>query len=121
MTESEERYLKTIFTLAKDQSEVRSIDIASELGYSRASVCRAMKILKEGGYITMESSGCINLTQAGFIKAQFILECESIISIFLRQTLAIDDELSTKYSAYMAHVIDQETLNKMRHEIAMTL
>ena len=78
MSESEEKYLKTIFILAEAQNEVRSIDIASTLRCSKDSVCRAMKILKEYGYITMESHGRINLTQPGYTKAK---------SIFIREFL----------------------------------
>nr|WP_315024514.1 metal-dependent transcriptional regulator [uncultured Aminipila sp.] len=117
MSESEEKYLKTVFTLEKDHDEVRSIDVACTLGYSRASVCRAMKILKENEYITMDSYGRISLTQVGFIKAKSIYERESIISEFLKQTLAIDDELSAKYSAYVAHIIEPDTLNKIKNEM----
>ncbi len=121
MRVSEEKYLKTIFILAKNQDDVRSIDVASILGHSKASVCRAMKILKENGYITMKSYGKINLTQIGLIKAQNIFTRESIISEFLQQTLAIDDGLSARYSAYMAHIIDQDTLNKMKHEMTKNI
>lgn len=114
MSESEEKYLKTVFVLAQNQGEVSSVDIASELGHSRASVCRAMKILKENGYIAMEYCGKINLTQVGFITAKSILDREAIISEFFHHTLSLNNELSAKYSAHMARIIDQDTLNKMR-------
>lgn len=121
MTESEVKYLKTVFLLAKSRDEVHSIDIASALGFSKASVSRAMKILKGCGYITMEPSGRISLTPGGYSKAKNIFECESIISGFLQQTLEIDDELSAKYSACVARIIDQETLNKMKNGTAAAM
>jgi Mn-dependent transcriptional regulator len=114
MTESEERYLKTIFALAESQDEVRSVDVADALGFSKASVSRAMKNLKQYGYISMEAYGGVNLTAEGKIQAISILERESIVSGFLRHTLEIDEELSAKYSALVAHIIDQKTLNKMK-------
>ncbi len=50
-----EDYLETIYLLTKKRSgQVRSIDIANELGYSKASVSRAMKILRNNNYINME-------------------------------------------------------------------
>ena len=45
--ESGEDYLETILTLQKRQGYVRSIDIANELEYTKPSISRAMKILRE--------------------------------------------------------------------------
>lgn len=46
--ESMEDYLETIYVLRKRLPVVRSIDIATELGYSKPSVSVAMKNLKPG-------------------------------------------------------------------------
>ena len=54
--ESEEMYLETILLLQKRNQEIRSIDIANELNFSRASVSRAVNLLKEKGYITIDKS-----------------------------------------------------------------
>lgn len=48
MHESGENYLETIL-LKKRNGQVRSVDIARELGYSKPSVSRAIGILKEEG------------------------------------------------------------------------
>ncbi|MBR7141860.1 MAG: metal-dependent transcriptional regulator, partial [Clostridia bacterium] len=45
--ESEEMYLETIYLLSKEKSNVHSIDIATELGFSRASVSRAVGLLQK--------------------------------------------------------------------------
>ena len=47
--ESGEDYLETILRLKKQLGQVRSIDIARDLDYSKPSVSRAMKILSEKG------------------------------------------------------------------------
>ena len=57
MYESGENYLETILILKERQGTVRSIDIARTLNFSKPSVSRAMGILREDGYIVMESSG----------------------------------------------------------------
>lgn len=44
---------------------VRSIDIANELDYTKASVSIAMKKLRENGYIEVDAEGFITLTPAG--------------------------------------------------------
>ena len=63
--ESGEMYLETIFVLSKEQSPVRSIDVAEHLGYSKPSVSRAMGILRKDGFINVDKSGFITLTASG--------------------------------------------------------
>ena len=63
--ESGEDYLEAILVLHEQKGNVRSIDVAQHLGYSKPSVSRAMSILRSSGYITMERDGRILLTEAG--------------------------------------------------------
>ena len=44
--ESGEDYLETIYLLTQRSPFVRAVDIANELGYTKASVSRAMRILR---------------------------------------------------------------------------
>jgi len=55
--ESGEDYLETILTLHNRMGYVRSIDVVNETGYSKPSVSRAMKSLKEKEMITIEPGG----------------------------------------------------------------
>ena len=71
--ESEEMYLETILLLKKENKNIRSIDVANTLNYSRASVSRAMGLLQKKEYITIENS-YIKLTESGMKKAQDIFE-----------------------------------------------
>lgn len=59
--ESMEDYLETIYVLRKRLPVVRSIDIATELGYSKPSVSVAMKNLKTRGFVTVSQEGYIPL------------------------------------------------------------
>ena len=70
--ESEEMYLETIFLLSKQKAVVHSIDVATELNYSRASVSRAVNLLQQNGFITIQKNGEINLTDLGEEKAEDI-------------------------------------------------
>ena len=54
--ESQEMYLETILLLKSRQPSVRSIDIATELDYSRPSVSRAVNLLQTAGLITVEKA-----------------------------------------------------------------
>ena len=62
--ESAENYLETILILSQKNTQVRSIDIATELGFSKPSVSVAMKNLRENGYITVNDHGHISLTDS---------------------------------------------------------
>ena len=55
--ESAENYLETILVLSKRKPHVRSIDIATELSFSKPSVSVAMKNLRENGYVLMDPDG----------------------------------------------------------------
>ena len=56
MLESGENYLETILILnEKNNGKVKSIDLAKELNFSKPSVSRAVSILKNEGYIKVES------------------------------------------------------------------
>ena len=63
--ESAENYLETILILSKKLPVVRSVDIATELGYKKSSVSMAMKHLREHQHITVTDAGFIYLTESG--------------------------------------------------------
>ena len=74
MLESRENYLEAILMLKQELGQVRSIDIARKLNYSKPSVSRAVGILKKGGYILVDAKGYISLTSEGLKKAESIYE-----------------------------------------------
>ncbi len=49
-----EDYLKSILILQNKNGTVRSLDVARMLHVTKPSVSRAMKVLREGGYLTMD-------------------------------------------------------------------
>lgn len=78
--ESAEDYLETILIIKEKKGSVRSIDIANEMNFSKASVSVAMKKLRENGYIIVENDGNIVLTSAGHEIAAKTYEKHKIIS-----------------------------------------
>lgn len=68
--ESAEDYLETILVLKNRLGNVRSIDIAHELSFSKPSVSVAMKNLRLNNYITVDENGYINLTDSGMAIAR---------------------------------------------------
>ena len=65
MQESPEDYLETIYMLSLHSSEVRSIDVARHLGYSKPSVSVAMKRLRENGYVNMDDNNLVDRIRSG--------------------------------------------------------
>ena len=52
--ESGEMYLENILILGREQNHIRAIDIVNRTGYSKPSISRALKLLKEDGYINID-------------------------------------------------------------------
>ncbi len=106
--ESEEMYLETILLLKEKLEIVRSIDIANELNYSRASVSRAVNLLKDKGYITIESA-VINFTQVGLKIANEIYERHETITKVLTK-IGVPLEEAEDNACRIEHVITPELL-----------
>lgn len=84
LQESGEMYLETILVLSKRNKDVRSIDIAHELNYSKPSVSRAIGLLKKDEYIIVDSKGYIELTDKGLKVATTIYDRHDTLSSFLK-------------------------------------
>ncbi len=115
--ESGENYLETILILQSKKDSVRSIDIANELEFSKASVSRAMGILREAGFITMEQSGSLILTDTGRKKAEAVYERHTLIAKFLRMTLGVDSEIAAQDSCRIEHIISGESFERIKQYI----
>ena len=105
--ESEEMYLETILLLRGRKSIVRSVDIVEELGYAKSSVSRAVNLLIDKGYVTMDAGGDLTLTQSGQLKAGGIYERHCVITKLLR-LLGADEELAEANACRIEHVISDD-------------
>ena len=93
--ESGEMYLETILLLSKKLKNVRSVDICEHMGYSKPSVSRAVGLLKNGGFISVDSHGHITLTDAGKSHAEKILERHRIVTQIL-VSIGVSEETATE-------------------------
>lgn len=112
--QSGEDYLETIYLLDKKTKYVRSIDIATELGYSKPSISRAMKILSNNGYIEMKPDGQIVLTEQGLAKAQAVYERHLILTEFLEKVLGVTRENAENDACKIEHYISDESYVKLK-------
>lgn len=112
--ESGENYLETILILKNRNGFVRSIDVANELGYTKASVSRAMSILRKAGYLIMEPDGGLVLTESGNKRASAIYERHNLIAKFLQITLGVDSKTATQDSCRIEHIISEESFSRIK-------
>ena len=110
--ESAEDYLEAILKIKEQKGNVRSIDIASELGFSKPSVSIAMKRLRENGYITMDDNNMISLTDSGRRIATRIYTRERELTLFL-ENLGVDSDTAQKDACKMEPDISEATFLKI--------
>ena len=112
--ESGEDYLETILRLYRKQGYVRSTDIANAMNYTKASISRAVKILKEDGYIYLDPNKMIFLTEKGTQKAVEIYERHEMLTQFLTEVLGIDAETAEPDACHMEHAISDSTFQGLK-------
>ena len=115
--ESAENYLETILVLKRSLSKVRSIDIARALNFSKPSISRAVRLLKEDAYITVDSDGWIELEPKGEAIAEKILERHELITQWLIM-LGVDPEIASQDACKMEHDLSAETFELLKAHIA---
>jgi len=116
MQESGEMYLETILVLGKEQNKVRSIDIASRMDFSKASVSRAMTKLKTDDFILMDAEGFIALTEKGRSLANKMYERHIVLSKAL-MSLGIDEVTAVKDACKMEHDLSDQTFTAIKQHL----
>ena len=114
--ESAENYLETILMLSQKLQHVRSVDIATELNYSKPSVSVAMKKLRENGLITVDGDGFITLTESGMTIANKMYERHSLLSDWLT-FLGVSKETAIEDACRIEHVISEESFERIRAHV----
>ena len=113
LMESGEMYLETILVLSQQKSAVRSIDVAEYMSFSKPSVSRAVGLLKDGGYLTVDSLGHLTLTESGRAVAERIYERHRILSEILMR-LGVDEKTATDDACKMEHYISDTSFSAIK-------
>ena len=110
--ESMENYLETIYVLDQKTGFVRSVDVATELGFSKPSISNAMKKLKAEGYVQIEDKGRIVLTEKGRAVAEHTYEKHCVISHWLMH-IGVSRETAMEGHHEAWHELSQEPENEI--------
>lgn len=116
LQESGEMYLETIYVLTKKGCAVRSVDVGEYMGYSKPSVSRAVGLLKQGGFISVEHDGTLLLTEAGLEIAKKIYERHTILTEFLIR-LGVDREVATEDACKIEHDISDASFEAIKNHV----
>ena len=113
LMESGEMYLETILVLSKKLPQVRSIDVADEMNYSKPSVSRAMGLLRGGGYIEVNKNGFITLTQLGKELAEKIYDRHNTLARAL-VLIGVSEKTAAEDACRVEHYISEETFQAIK-------
>ena len=113
MSMSHEDYLEAIVMWGgTTEASVRSVDIATKLGVSKASVNKAVTSLKEKGRADQPYYGDITLTEEGYAYGTSVLDRHHMLYTFLTKALGIPEEQAEHEACLMEHAISDESFEK---------
>ena len=90
--ESAENYLEAILVLTQKNGQVRSIDVAHYTGFSKPSISRAVGLLRDNGYVSID---------------------QNVLTAFLT-ALGVDAETAAEDACRIEHVLSEETFDKLK-------
>lgn len=120
LQESGEMYLEAILVLSRQQGRVRSIDVSEYLGYSKPSVSRAVGLLKNGEYLTVDADGSLLLTESGREIAEKIYERHTLLTELLVK-LGVSRETAAEDACRLEHAISDESFGAIKEYVSKNL
>ena len=112
--QSGEMYLETIYVLSEKLDAVRSLDVAEHMNYSKPSVSRAVKLLKNADYISVDKDGLITLTPRGREVAKKMYERHTILTKLLL-ILGVDEETAAEDACKIEHDISDTSFEAIKN------
>jgi Mn-dependent DtxR family transcriptional regulator len=114
--ESKENYLETILILFNRNGEVRSVDIASEMEFSKPSVSVAMKNLRADGCILTDKNGYITLTDKGRQIAEKVYERHLLFTKWLT-SMGVSEKVAAEDACRIEHCVSEESFNAIKNHV----
>ena len=111
-----EDYLEAMLMMKEKYGYIRSIDVADYLGVTKPSVSYATKRLRENGYISMDKSGLITLTEKGMEIASRTLDRHHVLTEFFK-SLGVDGKTAEADACKIEHVISDKSFQAIRRHV----
>ena len=118
LQESGEMYLETILILTEKNPHVRSIDVCEYMGFSKPSVSRAIGLLKNGGYVSVDADGYLSLTDVGAEVAHKMYDRHRLLTDFLI-SLGVSEETATSDACKIEHHISDESFDAIKKSMCL--
>ena len=117
LTRAGEDYLESIYRLSIESDEpdgsVRSVDVAEQLEVSKASVNKALAMLKEEGMVNQSRYGRVTLTPEGKDYAAIVWRAHRALRAFLETDLGVEAERADEEACLMEHVLSADTMSRL--------
>lgn len=111
--ESLEDYLESILVLSKCLDHVRSVDVASYLGFSKPSVSHAVKLLAQQGHIHLDDNKFLTLTETGKKIAEETYRRHCFFTEML-ENIGVPKDIAQEDACHIEHVVSQETFDAIQ-------
>ena len=111
--ESGEDYLEVILDIEKELGVVRSVEIARRLSVSRASVSKALNVLRENGLVEPSYYGDVVLTESGHARAEAVRRRHDLLYTYLTRRLGVSPENAEQDACRMEHVVSEEMIERI--------
>ena len=116
LTRAGEDYLESIYRLSTEDpsgdKSVRSVDVAEQLNVSKASVNKALSMLKETGMVAQSRYGRVTLTEEGERYAALVWRAHRTLRTFLESDLGVDPQIADEEACLMEHVLSEDTMER---------
>lgn len=116
LTRASEDYLESIYRFSQlpdqDVEGVRSVDVAEDLGVSKASVNKALSVLKELGMVNQSRYGRVTLTSGGEAYAAKVWTAHRTLRTFLERELGVDHAVADAEACLLEHHLSDDTMRR---------
>ncbi|MEA4921015.1 MAG: metal-dependent transcriptional regulator [Clostridiaceae bacterium] len=113
-----EDYLEAMLMTKEKYGYIRSVDVADYLGVTKPSVSYSTRRLRENGYIVMDKTGLITLTDKGMRIAQNVYARHRLLSSFLI-SIGVDEKTAREDACKIEHDISQQTFDALCRQTAL--
>lgn len=113
---SAEDYLECILVLQQKNGKVISLDVAIAMGFSKPSISRAMKNLRENGYIEVDQLGYISLTKKGREIAEKIYDRHITLTKYFI-SLGVNPDVAAEDACKVEHDLSDDTFNAIKKSL----